>query len=217
MKKITFTILTILATNLMFSQAGEIKNTIKINTIGIFKSLVDIQYEKVLNNKNSVQFGIGIGNYNNHDVDKFQTFHLDNFGSTLNNPINVAITEKTFSLNCDFRHYYMKTTKAPRGLYLSPSIQYLKSNSSYSAYEQASSSNQNGTFDYTKVEYKRDLSIINIRALIGCQLIIANRISLNPYFGPGYAFGSVKGINEKNKTIDTGFVLNYGVYLGVAF
>ena len=84
----------------------------------------------------------------------------------------------------------MKTTSAPRGLYFSPSIQYLKSNNTFSAFEQNEAGNVDGTFNYTKREYIENLSLVNIRALIGFQLIIANLVCVNPYLGPSYAFGN---------------------------
>ena len=217
MKKTTLTILTILALNYAYSQKKEIKNSIKFNAITVFKKVYDFQYEKVINNRNSLQFGIGIGNYKSNDINKVQELHSDNFGRTLNNPKDGLISEKTFSINVDYRHYYMKTTSAPRGLYLSPSIQYLKSNNSFNALEQNSEGNSNGTFNYTKREYKQDLDLVNIRALIGCQLIIANLICINPYMGPSYAFGSAKGYNDKEETNAKGLFFNYGIYLGVVF
>jgi hypothetical protein len=208
MKNTILTILTILSLNYTFSQKKEIKNSIKFNAITIFKQVYDFQYEKVIDDKNSVQFGIGIGNYESNDINKVQDLHRDNFGRTLNNPINGFITEKTFSINVDYRHYYMKTTTAPRGLYLSPSIQYLKSKNSFGALENG------GTL---KSEYNQDLSLVNVRSLIGCQLLIANLVSFNTYIGPSYAFGNAKGYNGNKDTKAKGLLFNYGIYLGVAF
>ena len=111
----------------------------------------------------------------------------------------------------------MKTTSAPRGLYLSPSIQYLKSNNTFSAFIQNEAGNVDGTFNYTKREYIENLSLVNIRALIGFQLIIANLVCVNPYLGPSYAFGNVQGCNDKEDTSAKGILFNYGIYLGVAF
>lgn len=207
----------ILSIQLTFSQKKEIKNTIKVNAISVFQKIYDFQYENVLNEKNSIQFGIGIGKNNDNDISKYQEFHLDNFGRTLNNAKDAVISENTFSINVDYRHYYMKNTSAPRGLYLSPSIQYLKSESNYSAFEQDSFGNGNGTFNFTKREYKSSVSIVNIRALIGCQLLIANRICFNPYFGPSYAFGSAKAYNGNEDSKAKGILLNYGIYFGVGF
>jgi hypothetical protein len=217
MKRTTFITLMIISLNYSYSQKKEIKNSIKFNAITSFKQVYDFQYEKVIDNKNSVQFGIAFGNYENNDINKVQELHSDNFGRTLNNPKDGLITEKTFSINVDYRHYYMKTTSAPRGLYLSPSIQYLKSNNTFSALEQNEVGNVNGTFNYTKREYKQNLSLVNIRALIGCQLIIANLVSFNPYIGPSYAFGNAKAYNGNEDTKAKGLLFNYGIYLGVAF
>lgn len=213
MKKIYLIGLIILSVNAVFSQ-DKIKNTIKFNAITIFKKTFYFQYERVINERNSLEFGIGIGNYNSTEMNKVQELNSANFGSTFNNPINGFIKEKTFLVDVGFRHYYMKNNNAPRGLYLSPSIQYVKADNSYGALEQASNS---GEPDYTKIEYKQTLNIINLRALIGCQLIIANLICFNPYFGPSYAFGSAKYYNGENDTKAKGVLLNYGINVGVKF
>jgi hypothetical protein len=207
----------ILSVNLIFSQKKETKNTIKFNAITIFKQVYDLQYEKVINDKNSLQFGIGIGNYSNNEISQIQKLHGDNFGRTLYNPKDGLITEKTFSINVDYKHYYMKTTNAPRGLLLSPSIQYLKSNNSFSALEQNEACNVDGTFNYTKSEYKQNSSLVNIRSLIGCQLLITNLVCINPYIGPSYAFGNAIVYNGNEDSKAKGFLFNYGVYVGVGF
>ncbi len=201
-------ILMIMSLNNAYSQKKEIKSSIKFEAISIFKHVYDFQYEKVINDKNSIQFGFGFGNYESNDLSKVQELHKDNFGNTFNNPTNGFVTEKTFSLNIDYRYYYMKTITAPRGLYLSPSIQYLRSNNSFGALE-------NG--ETLKREFNQDLSLVNVRALIGCQLIIANLVSLNPYVGPSYAFGKAKEYNENGDSSATGLLFNYGIYLGVVF
>lgn len=158
-----------------------------------------------------------MGNYESTDLDKVQELHLDNFGRTLNNPKNGLISEKTFSINVDYRYYYMKTTAAPRGLYLSPSLQYLKATNSFSALEQNVSANGNGSFDFEKESFTEELNILNVRALVGCQLVIANVVTFNPYFGPSYAFGKTKDYRDKDDSEGKGLLFNFGLYVGVAF
>ena len=208
MKKIYLLGLIILSVNSIFSQKKENKNTIKFNAITIFRQVYDLQYEKVIDDKNSFQFGIGFGNYKSNDINKVEKLNMDNFGTSLHNPTSGYVTEKTFLLNIDYRHYYMATTTAPRGLYLSPSIQYLKSNNSFGALENGGTSKSN---------YNQHLKLVNIRTLIGCQLIISNLICFNPYFGPSYAFGSAKAYNGNEDSKAKGFLLNYGIYIGMGF
>lgn len=206
----------LLSVNSTFSQE-EIKNVIKFNAITIFKRVYDFQYERVINERNSLEFGIGIGNYSSDEISKVQDLHSDNFGRTLNYPIDGFVKEKTFSINVGYKHYYMETNTAPRGLYLNPSIQYLKTDNSFGALEQDQFGNTSGTFDYTKREYEQKVNIVNIRALVGCQLIIANLVCINPYFGPSYAFGTAKDYNGEDDTKAKGVLLNYGIYVGVGF
>lgn len=217
MNKTTLLILAIITSAYSYAQNKELKHSIKFSAITVFKQVYDLQYEKVINPKSSVQFGIAIGNYKSTDIDKVQELHRDNFGRSLNNPINGLISEKTFAINVDYRYYYMKTTAAPRGLYLSPSIQYLKINNSFSALEQNSEGNGNGGFDFKKRNFTEDLSVLNVRALVGSQMIIANVVSVNPYFGPSYAFGKAKGYRDEDDSDGKGLLFNFGLYVGVVF
>jgi hypothetical protein len=199
--------------NAAFSQ-DEMKNTIKFNAIAIFKRVFDFKYEMVISDRNSLEFGIGIGNYSSTAIDKVQALNSANFGSTLNYPIDGFVKEKTFLIDVGYRHYYMKNNSAPRGLYLSPSIQYAKIDNSYGALE--SGSNPSDPV-YSKREYNQSLNIVNIRALIGCQLVIAKLICVNPYFGPSYAFGSAKNYNGENNAKAKGILLNVGIFVGIGF
>lgn len=217
MKKTTLLLVSVLASTAAFSQVKEIKNTIKFNAITLFKQVYDVQYERVLDEKSSVQFGIAFGNYESTDINKVQDLHLDNFGRTLNNPKNGALTENIFALNVDYKYYYMKTNAAPKGLYLSPSVQYLKSKNTFGAMEQREQGNSDGSFDFKERKYTEEVNVVNVRALIGCQLIIAKLVTVNPYVGPSYAFGNAKEYNDKEDSSAKGLLFNYGLYVGVVF
>lgn len=217
MKKTTLLVLAIITSTYSYAQNNEINNSIKFNAITIFKQVYDLQYEKVINAKSSIQFGIAVGNYESTDIDKVQELHIDIFGRTLNNPKDGLISEKTFSINVDYRYYYMKTTNAPRGLYLSPSIQYLKMSNSFGALERNRAGNGNSGFNFEKITYNENLNVVNVRALIGCQLIIADLVTFNPYVGPSYAFGSAKEYNGKEDGRAKGLWFNFGIYVGFVF
>jgi len=221
MKKIYLLSIIVLAVNATFAQnenkQEENKNVIKFNAIAIFEKVYDLQYERVINKRNSLEFGIGFGNYSSADLSEVQDLHSENFGRTINNPKDGFVTEKTFSITVGYRHYYMENNAAPRGLYLSPSIQYLKTDNSFGALEQDPFGNVDGTFNYVKREYQQEVNIVNVRALIGCQLIIANLVCVNPYFGPSYAFGTAKDYDGEKDTKATGVLLNFGIYVGVGF
>ncbi|WP_432672005.1 hypothetical protein [Flavobacterium sp. SM2513] len=216
MKKIYLASLSIFSISAGFAQIKEVKNTIKFEAISIFNHKYDLQYEKVINDKSSLQLGIGFGNYSGTDMSEVDELHLDNFGSTFSGK-NVFIKEKSFSINLDYRYYYMKTAVAPKGLYLSPSLQYLKSNNSYGGSRYSVEGSLNGTSSYKDVQYNQDTSLINVRALVGCQFLIANVVAVNPYFGPSFAFGSAKDYNGKKDSSALGLLLNFGINIGVAF
>ena len=215
MNKHLFTLTLILITTNIFAQDNK-KNLFKINVVPIFSGVYEFQYERVLNENSSIQFGFGTGNKTVTDRNKFQELHLDTFGRNLNNPRNTEYSEKTFTLNIDYR-YYLKGNTAPKGLYFSPSIQYIRYEERFSAEEQESFGNGNGGFDFNKRLEEREFKLYNLRALIGYQLLIANTISFNPYFGPSFAFGDAIDYFDREDEEAKGFGLNVGVYVGINF
>lgn len=215
MKQNYFTFLLFIIAISVFAQDNK-KNLVKINAVPIFAGIYEFQYERVLNERSSIQIGFGIGNKSVNDKNEFQELHIDAFGRNLNNPKNTEYSEKTFTLNLDFR-YYLKGHDAPKGLYISPSIQYISYEERFSALEQESFGNGNGSFDFNERLEEREFKLYNLRALIGYQLLIANTISFNPYFGPSYVFGDAKDFFDKEDEDAKGFGLNFGIYLGINF
>lgn len=215
MKKKYFTLIVIVIVTSVFAQDKK-KNVFKINAVPLFSGVYELQYERELNDKSSIQFGFGVGNKSINDRNEFQELHLETFGRTLNNPKNTEYSEKTFTLNFDYR-YYLKGYTSPRGLYIGPSIQYIKYKETFSALEQDSFGNTNGGFNYKERLYEREFKLYNLRALIGYQLVIANTVTLNPYFGPSFAFGDAKDFFDREDDDAKGFALNVGVYVGINF
>jgi hypothetical protein len=215
MNKNLITLSLILITASIFAQENK-KNLFKINAVPIFSGVYEFQYERVLNENSSIQVGFGTGNKTVTDLNEFQELHLETFNRNLNNPRNTEYSEKTFTLNIDYR-YYLKGNVAPKGLYLSPSIQYISYEERFSAEEQETSGNENGGFDFNQRNVEQEFKLFNIRALIGYQLIIANTISFNPYFGPSFAFGDAKDFFDREDEDEKGFGLNVGVYVGINF
>ncbi|MFD0991570.1 hypothetical protein ACFQ1R_15840, partial [Mariniflexile jejuense] len=132
----------------------------------------------------------------------------------LNDAKDTEYSEKTFAMNIDFR-YYFSSENNHRGLYISPSIQYLKYQERFYAMEKESFGNGDGTFDYNERIWEREFNLYNIRALIGYQLVIAKRIIINPYFGPGFAFGKAKDLFDREDENEKGFSFNAGIYIGI--
>jgi len=194
----------------------QIKNIIKLNAVPLFNGVFEFQYERVLSSKSSIQIGFGTGGNETTDRQEFQDMHLNTFGRTLNNPKNLAYSEKTFSLNIDYKYFFTQE-QIPKGLYFSPSIQYINYKENYSGQEQNSSGNGDGTFDFFDISKEREFKLYNVRALIGYQFIIAKFIALNPYFGPSFLFGDATDFFDREDTNEKGFGLNVGFYVGVGF
>ena len=194
----------------------QIKNIFKINAIPLFSGVFEFQYERVLNTKSTIQFGFGTGGKKITDRQEFQDLHLNTFGRTLNNPRNTEYTEKTFTLNIDYKYFFTQE-QVPKGLYFSPSIQYINYKESFSAQEQESFGNGNGGFDFNSRLDEREFKLYNVRALIGYQFIVGKFIVLNPYFGPSFLFGDATDFFDREDKNEKGFGLNVGFYVGVGF
>ena len=214
MKNNYFTLILIFIASSVFAQ--DKKNLLKINLVPIFSGVYEFQYERVLNDKSSIQFGFATGKKSITDKDKFRELTLDTFGRSNGNIENQEYSEKTFAINFDYR-YYLKGNISPKGLYLSPSIQYIKYKERFYSLEQESFGNGNGGFDFNESLYESEFKLYNLRALIGYQLLIANTISFNPYFGPSFAFGDANDFFDREDEEAKGFGLNVGVYVGINF
>ena len=219
MKKILILLLPLVSFN-GFSQEQkqqkQIKNIFKLNAVPIFSGVFEFQYERVLSSKSSIQIGFGTGGKSTIDRQEFQDMHLNTFGRTLNNPKNTEYSEKTFTVNFDYKYYFTEEL-IPKGLYFSPSIQYIKYEESYTAKEQSSFGNNDGTFDFSDIIREKDFKLYNIRAIIGYQFVVAKFITLNPYFGPSFLFGDATDFFDREDSNEKGFGLNAGFYVGVGF
>lgn len=192
------------------------QHLIKVNAVPIFNSVYEIQYEYVFDEANSLQIGVGYGNRKNNSTEDLQEFHLENFGSNLNGPKDTELAEKTFTINLDYR-FYVGEQDAPRGLYFSPSLQYINYKESYYALERETFANGGDDFDYNERSGEESFNGVNIRALAGLQLLIAQKIVFNPYFGAGFLMGNSKEYVFKNDDDVKGVVLVFGVNVGYAF
>lgn len=196
----------IISVNLNAQNDTEIKNSIRINGLGLFAGFYEFQYERVISEKGSIKIGFGTGtlrNVSGSDADKdFE----DAFGTNSFNNNNEHIVEG-FTMNVDYR-YFFSHLETPKGLYVSPGVQYLKLNDKYTY---TNSDNQPSTL------IDNDFSIFNIRGLFGYQFIIAKSIIFNPYFGAGITLGSVDENNSRIDAYGTGFSINGGIDIGIGF
>ncbi|MBO3099030.1 hypothetical protein [Gelidibacter pelagius] len=215
MKKFFFIVIVFLFSSTKYAQESK-KNVIKINSLLLISNIYDVQYERVLSDRSTIQLGFGIGKTNNHDLNDFQELYSDFFGKTLNNPRDTHHRKETISVNLDYRHY-MRDHKAPKGFYIGPSIQYIKFKERFSALEQQPDEDGDTEALYTERLKQRDLELYNVRALLGYQFLVAQSISINPYAGPSFVFGDTDESFEREDENITGFGLNFGVAIGLVF
>lgn len=192
--------------NLNAQNDSEIKNSIRINGFGLFTGFYEFQYERVISEKGSIKIGFGTGTLRDVSGSDADEDFMDAFGTNAFNNNNQHIVEG-FTINADYR-YFFSHKPVPKGLYVSPGIQYLKLNEKYSY---TNNSNQ------TDILVDNDYSIFNIRGLFGYQFIIAKKIVLNPYLGAGIALGSVDENTSRADAFGTGFSINGGIDIGVGF
>ena len=192
--------------NLNAQSDSEINNSIRINALGLFTGFYEFQYERVISEKGAIKIGFGTGTLRDVSGSDADDDFMDAFGTNSFNNNNQRVVEG-FTLNAEYR-YFFSHLKAPKGLYVSPGIQYLKLNEKYTYTD---SNNQPSTL------VNNDYSIFNIRGLFGYQFIIAKRIILNPYLGAGIALGSVDENNSRADAFGTGFSINGGIDIGIGF
>jgi len=206
-KKITLVVLAVIVSaNLLAQNDTDIKNSIRINGLALFNGFYEFQYERLISEKGSIKIGFGTGTLRDVSGSNADKDFEDAFGTNSFNKNNQHIVEG-FTLNVDYR-YFFSHLKAPKGLYVSPGIQYLKLNEKYTY---TNSNNQLSTL------IDNDYSIFNLRGLIGYQFIIAKLIILNPYLGPGIAFGNEDGNTGRTDAFGTGFSINAGIDIGIGF
>ncbi|WP_299064190.1 outer membrane beta-barrel protein [uncultured Polaribacter sp.] len=207
MKKITLLLFVfIVSVNLNAQNNTEIKNSIRINGLALFTGFYELQYERIISEKNSIKIGFGTGtlrDVSGNDADKdFE----EAFGTNSFNNNNIRIV-KGFTINADYR-YFFSHLPIPKGLYVSAGIQYLKLNDKYS---------YTNSLNQPDAIINNDYSIFNIRGLFGYQFIIAKKIILNPYLGAGITLGSVDENNSRVDAFGTGFSINGGIDIGIGF
>jgi len=196
----------ILSLNLIAQSNTEIKNSVRINGLGLFTGFYEFQYERVISEKGSIKIGFGTGTLRDVSGSDADEDFENAFGTNSFNNNNSHIVEG-FTLNADYR-YFFSHMDIPKGLYVSPGIQFLKLNEKYTY---TTSENQPSTL------IDNDYSIFNIRGLFGYQFIIAKSIILNPYLGAGIALGNVDEKNGRTDAFGTGFSINGGIDIGIGF
>ena len=172
----------------------EKKNILKLSTLGI-------NYERVLNDKVSIQFNT------------IFLFSGQSYSSSTNNTQTFKTQFYGFGVGAEMR-YYTKSTF--NGFFVAFSPRYQNYNFIV----------ENGAFDNNggRTDAKANWNAYNIALLVGSQKIYKNNISLEIYGGPA-AVGGVLEITKGNRDaftffgtgINTGVTLRAGASIGWAF
>ena len=207
MKTLFLLIIFLCGTSLLAQNDNIIQNSIRLNALALLENYYEIQYERVIGAKNSIKIGFGTGKpINNSGSDADKDF-MEAFGTNSFNNQNEHIV-KGFSINADYRYFFADKI-APKGLYVSPGVQYLKFNEKYTYVN----TNEGGF----RTLVDNDYSLVNIRAMVGYQFIFAKSIVVNPYLGGGVALGKVENPTTRVEAYGSGFNLNLGLDVGLGF
>jgi|TARA_R110002020_G_scaffold103640_3_gene242842 hypothetical protein len=208
MKKI-FLFLLLSSSCSLFAQddVTTIKNSVRVNSIGLFTGYYEFQYERVINEKSAVRVGFGTGTLLNNTGSDADDDFMEAFGTNSFNNENEH-TVDGFSINADYR-YFFSSKGAPEGVYVSPGVQYLKLNEKYTYVN----TNEGGF----RTLVDNDYSIFSIRAMVGYQFILAKSIVINPYLGAGIGIGTVETPTARVDGYGSGAILSLGLDLGIGF
>jgi hypothetical protein len=189
MKKIFLSFAIMLVAASGFAQ----KNVVKANLFGAFGGSYTLAYERVLNDKMSVQLSVG-----------YRTFKVYDFSvSTITDKLSYSGP----TILGEFRYYVTNASKdVPRGFYVAPFVRYGSYTYKY-VYNDTdpSYSSSNETAKYT-------ITSIGGGVMLGYQWLIADRVSLDLFAGPQYKTKSISDITEtfSNGTVITTSSANGG-------
>jgi hypothetical protein len=185
MKKLIVFVLLAWWASLVFAQdkdsiMNERKNVVKFLPVNIPFHSISFEYERMINDKNSLTLGVGLPNQKSIDgkygLDANSDFKNVEFG--------------TMHLRAAYRHYTGEGM-LPKGFYIEPYLKYqhIKGASDIS-----------GIDDQTNVSYSGGLDVklnsINLGFQLGTQFLIAKRITLDLYFlglEAGFLSGNITG------------------------
>lgn len=161
----------------------EKKNVIKFSPLSLPLNSAVFEYERMLNEKNAVEFGIGI---------PLNRTFVDKFGMTWSEDENITNDELgIFSLRAAYRHYTGKSM-LPKGFYIAPYIKYQGISGSVdnvinNDYEGSSAYNEN---------YDAKINTIGAGCQLGYQFLISKTVTLDLFF-----FGLEAGLGKIDANI----------------
>lgn len=168
MKTVLFVIILSLTAINIWGQ--EKKNAIKFSAMSLPLNSVVFEYERMLNEKNAVEFGLGIPTN--------QSF-VDKFGMNWSEDENISNDKfGIFSLRAAYRHYTGQSM-LPKGFYIAPYIKY--QGISAAADNKRTVEDDLGNFTYDE-NYDTKINTISAGFQLGYQFLISKTVTLDVFF-----------------------------------
>lgn len=148
----------------------EKKNAIKILPMSLPLNSAAFEYERMLNEKNAIEFGIGFP--------MNRTF-VDKFGMTWSEDENITNDELgIFSLRAAYRHYTGKSM-LPKGFYLAPYIKYQGISGAADNVREIVDDLGNSSYNEN---YDAKIHSIGAGLQLGYQFLISKTVTLDLFF-----------------------------------
>jgi len=168
------------------SQAQELKNVIKLLPMNLPLTSLAMEYERMIDPKNSVEFGIGI---------PLKSSFVNKFGMTWSESEHISSNHLgIFSMRGAYRHYTGKSM-LPKGFYVAPFLKF--QNVSAAADNVRFVTDTEIPYSYSE-DYDVKINTISIGCQLGYQFLISKTISLDLFF-----FGLEGGLGKVNAHITT--------------
>ena len=162
----------------------EKKNAVKILPLSLPLNSAVFEYERMLNEKNAVEFGIGL---------PLKRTFVNKFGMSWSEDENISNDKlDIFSLRAAYRHYTGKSM-LPKGFYIAPYIRY--QNISASADNVRTIEDDLGNSSYNE-DYDAKIHTIGAGCQLGYQFLISKTITLDLFF-----FGLEAGLGKVDADI----------------
>ncbi len=157
----------------------EKKNTIKILPISLPLNSAVVEYERMLNEKNALEFGIGF---------PIKSTFVDKFGMTWSEDENISNDELgIFSLRAAYRHY-TGASMLPKGFYIAPYIKYQGISASADNVREITDDLGNSSYNEN---YDAKIHTIGAGCQLGYQFLISKTVTLDLFF-----FGLEAGLGK---------------------
>jgi hypothetical protein len=162
----------------------EKKNVVKILPLSLPLNIAVFEYERMLNEKNAVEFGIGF---------PLNRTFVGKFGMDWSEDENISNDKlDIFSLRAAYRHYTGKS-RLPKGFYIAPYIRY--QGISGSADNVRTIEDDMGSSSYNE-NYDAKINTIGAGCQLGYQFLISKTVTLDLFF-----FGLEAGVGTVDASI----------------